>query len=87
MKHIKLFEEFNFPSQHAIDDMCDFIPMERHCELHGIDKESRFGKIVNVKFTKAKVFYDVLDDYLGVIFDMVDSAYVTSSELPNNEKL
>lgn len=86
MKRIKLFEQFvyeeetTFPSALSIDDAVNFKPMARHAEKYCIDQESRFGKIVAVRFTIAKVFYDVLDDYLGVIFDGVDSAYVEPSE-------
>jgi len=84
MKRIKLFEQFvyeaEFPSALGIDDCVNFKPMARHAEKYCIDQEKRFGKVVAVRFTIAKVFYDILDDYLGVIFDGVDSAYVEPSE-------
>jgi len=42
----------------------------------GISQQERFGTIVSVRFTKAKVFYDILDDYYGVIFKKVDFSNV-----------
>lgn len=51
--------------------------MKRHSDKLCIDgDEKRFGRIVSVKFTKSKVFYSILDDYYGIIFDDVDSCYV-----------
>lgn len=53
-----------------------FTPMERHCRQYGIEKSSGYGTITAIKFTKAKVFYDVVSDYWGILFDTVDSANV-----------
>ncbi len=88
MARIKLFEQFvfeaEFPSALDIDDCVSFVPMAHQAEEHAITREKRFGKVVAVRFTIAKVFYDVLDDYLGIIFKDVDSAMVEKSESREN---
>jgi hypothetical protein len=53
-----------------------FMPMERHCNKYGIEKAKGYGTITAVKFTKAKVFYDIVDEYWGFLFDSVDSSNV-----------
>lgn len=80
MKHLKLYEEFNFPSQMGIGDRVQFKPMARHCEEMSIKSEWGFGEVVAVRFTEAKVFYDVLCDYYGKVFDNVDSVNVKPSD-------
>jgi hypothetical protein len=42
----------------------------------GVEQEEMCGTIVAVRFTKAKVFYDILDDYYCKVFTNVDSSYV-----------
>lgn len=42
-------------------------------EQHPFDK---YGVIVSVRFTKAKVWYDILDDYTGNVFRDIDSCNV-----------
>lgn len=74
----KMNEEANFPAAHDIDDMIEFVPMYRQQQAHGISAEVRDGKVVAVRFSKMKVFYDILDIYYGVIFDNVDSSKVYS---------
>lgn len=69
-------EAQTFGSQFAIDEQVEFRPMYRHQQEHGIADENLTGTIVSVRFTRAKVFYDVLSDYHGIIFDKVDSAKV-----------
>lgn len=68
----------DFFSTHAIDDNVDFIPMYHQQIKHGISDESREGTIVAVRFTKPKVFYDILDEYYAIIFKNVDSVKVFS---------
>ncbi len=40
------------------------------------------GKIVAVKFTEGKVWYNVLDDYTGKVIEEIDSAYIKSFSTP-----
>lgn len=72
MKHIQLFEEFineaEFPAQFAIDDNVIFTT--------GPDEEPRYGKVAKVSFTKAKVWYDILDDYTGTVIKEIDSVFI-----------
>jgi hypothetical protein len=80
MEYILEYEEFNestnFPSAHSIDDIVNFIPMFRQTEELGITMEKQRGRIIAVRFTKAKVFYDIVDDYHGHLFNNVDSIKV-----------
>jgi hypothetical protein len=66
----------NFESKLNIDSNVLFTPMYRHCQEMGIKPGKMYGKVVSVRFTKAKVFYDVLDDYYGKVFSNVDSCNV-----------
>jgi hypothetical protein len=68
----------DFFSSHAIDDEIEFIPMFFQQQKLGITEDIREGKVVAVRFTKAKVFYDILDEYYGIIFENVDSSKVFS---------
>lgn len=68
------------PSKLQIDDKVSFIPMERHCKEMCIGKEESWGTIISVRFTKAKVWYEILDEYHGKIFDKVDSVNVWMPE-------
>jgi len=67
----------NFESKVTIDDDVLFTPMYRHCQTMGIEPEEMYGTVVAVKFTKAKVFYDILDDYYCEVFTNVDSTHVS----------
>jgi len=58
-----------------------FTPMARHREEFCINAEEHYGVVVAIKFTKAKVFYDVLCDYYGKVFEMVDSANAEAGKL------
>lgn len=69
-------ESVDFPSQIAIDDVVTFRPMAKHQEEMCIADEEFLGVVTMVHFSKAKVFYDILSDYHGIIFDKVDSAKV-----------
>jgi hypothetical protein len=69
----------DFFSSHAIDDEIEFIPMFFQQQKLGISEDIREGKVVAVRFTKAKVFYDILDEYYGIIFENVDSSKVFSA--------
>ena len=71
-----------FTSTLEIGQLIKFKPMQRHCEKYAIACSDGYGKITAVRFTKAKVFYDIIDDYYGLLFDNVDSCNVES--LNNN---
>ena len=73
----KLNEEANFPAQFAIDDAVSFVPMFKHQQLYGISNDQLDGIVTAVRFSKAKVFYDIVDEYYGKLFDEVDSCKVT----------
>jgi hypothetical protein len=75
MKHIKLYEDFlneeaSFPSQFEIDEPVSFITAP--------GDDARWGTVVKVSFTKAKVWYDILDDYTATVAEDIDSAFVKS---------
>ena len=53
----------------------DLEPNKKDEELEYIPQYG-FGKIVAVKFTEAKVWYDVLDDYTGKVREGLDSCYI-----------
>jgi hypothetical protein len=82
MKNIPTFDNFlyegatEFPSAYSIDDKVDFVPSAKQADDRKITRDYRFGTIVKVSFSKAKVFYDILDDYYGEIFTNVDSSFV-----------
>jgi hypothetical protein len=88
MKHIKLYEDFlneetQFPAQFEIDEAVSFITAP--------GDDERWGTIVKVSFTKAKVWYDILDDYTAQVIEDVDSSFVKTLksdiklEEPTNE--
>lgn len=66
--------EFN--SKFAINDEVEFQPMYRQQQEMGISHEPMDGKIVAVRFTEAKVFYDVFNNYWGKVFENVASEKV-----------
>lgn len=68
------------PSNFQIGDEVSFRPMYRHQQEMGIADDAMDGKVVAVKFTPAKVFYDILDDYHSKVFDGVDSRKVWKEE-------
>lgn len=75
MKHLKLFENFvneetQFPAQFEIDEPVSFKTAEEDSE--------RWGTVVKVSFTKAKVWYDILDDYTATVIEDIDSVFVKS---------
>lgn len=69
------------PSNLQINDDVTFRPMYRHQQEFGIADEQLDGKITAVKFTEAKVFYDVYSPYHGKIFDGIDSVKVYKEEI------
>lgn len=69
-----------FFSNFSIDEEVAFVPMYRHCKQMGIEQERTDGKIVAVRFTKSKVFYDILDNYYAKVFENVSSSNVYSVE-------
>ena len=76
----------NFDSKLSIDDLITFTPMFRQAKKMGIKQEEIDGTVVAVRFTKAKVFYDILDDYYGKVFTNVDSSYVNKIEVSKKLK-
>lgn len=65
-----------FESSRSIEDPVLFTPMAEHCQEFGVSKNQRHGIIVAVRFTKKKVFYDILDEYYARIFEKVDATNV-----------
>lgn len=72
----------DFTSTLGIDQKVEFTPMQRHCLAYSIASEVLYGTITAVRFTKAKVFYDIIDDYFGILFDSVDSSKVFGLNFP-----
>jgi len=70
-----------FFSSFAIGEAVEFRPMKRHQNSLGITDEFLEGTIMAVRFTEAKVFYDVYNNYWGVLFDGVDSCKVKEVKL------
>lgn len=66
-------------SKFSIDDACSFIPMYTQQQSLGISGDEREGQIVAIRFTKPKVWYDILDEYTGTVFTNVDSSKVYAS--------
>lgn len=71
------------PSAQQINDDVTFRPMYRHQQNLGISDEVMDGKVVSVRFTESKVFYDVYSDYYGKIFKNVDSIKVNGLRTVN----
>lgn len=65
-----------FEAQFDIGTEVLYIPMYKHQQSKGIEGEKLSGMIVAVRFTKAKVMYDILDECSAVIFENVDAANV-----------
>lgn len=73
----------DFFSSHAINDEVEFQPMYRQQQEMGISHEPMEGKVVAVRFTEAKVFYDIYNNYWGKVFEGVSSEKVFAlSESP-----
>ncbi len=66
----------NFETQFTIMDSVLFVPMSIQTEAMVIKKEERYGTVVAIRITRAKIFYDILDDYTSTIFSDVDSCNV-----------
>ncbi len=65
-----------FPCTYTHDQQVSFIPMHRDCERLAIAHSLLRGRIIGIRFTKAKVLFDIVDDYYGELFRDVDSAKV-----------
>lgn len=65
-----------YQSNFRITDEVTFRPMYKQQVDLGIADEELEGKITAVKFTEAKVFYDVYSPYWGKVFENVDSVKV-----------
>lgn len=63
----------NFESQFAIGELLYFRPMYRQQQELGISPENLEGQVCAVRFTEAKVFYDLYNNYYGHLFRDVDS--------------
>lgn len=62
----------NYPSAFAIDEFVSFNP-----QIFELDEVSWVrGQIIGIEFTRAKVFYTIVDDYHGEVFRKVDSTRV-----------
>ena len=68
--------EHEFKSAIGIEQKVTFKPMERHRAKYSIVGDKSFGTVIAVRFTKAKVFYDIVDEYWGILFDNIDSINV-----------
>lgn len=71
------------PSKLQIDDQVSFFPMEKDCQEMQIAKDEMCGTITAVRFTKAKVWYEILDDYHAKIFTVTSN----NAWIPNKENL
>lgn len=69
-----------FFSNFEINDEVVFVPRYRQARELGIAQEKINGNIVSVKFTEAKVFYDIYSPYWGEIFKDVQSNDVSVSK-------
>lgn len=69
-------KEYKFSSLYTHDDRVQFRPMYLNQQEYGIADDWFYGRIVAIRFTKAKVFYDIVDDYRGYLFRDVDSVKV-----------
>jgi hypothetical protein len=67
-----LNEEVNLPAAHGVGDNVQYVT--------GEGDETRYGTVARVSFTKAKVWYDILDDVMGDVIEEVDSAFVSKIE-------
>ncbi len=67
----------DFFSNYDMNEEVTFTPMYKHVKDWGIAPEELEGKVVAVRFTEAKVFYDLYNNYWGKIFDNVSSDKVT----------
>lgn len=80
-------ETSQLPSNFQIDDLVTFLPMSHQILDLALDEEWRDGTVIAVRFTKRKVFYDILDEHMGVIFNNVDSANVRAlGDYPDDEE-
>lgn len=68
--------EFN--SQFEMGQQVEFVPTFKQQQDMGIAGEELDGTIVAVKFTEAKVWYDVLSPYHGIVFQGIPSNKVTA---------
>ncbi len=80
-------EDVSFTSSLEINDRVRFQPMAWQADELGIAQEYGFGTITAVRFTPAKVFYDIIDDYYGILFSDVDSSYVDKANLPDPDTM
>lgn len=76
MRLYEFLNEKEYSSFFEIGDNVWFLPMERHIDKLKIIKNYNRGHIINIKFSKSKVFYDIVDDYYGYFFDNIDSINV-----------
>lgn len=74
----------DFFSQFTINDKVEFRPMYKHQQMHGIGDEILEGQVMAVRFTEAKVFYDVYNNYWGKLFEGVASEKVFGYPEPLN---
>lgn len=75
-----------FEAKFAIGDEINFRPMYKHQKDLGIADEDLDGTVVAVKFTEAKVFYDVYSPYWGKLFENVTSEKTWKEDIINAPK-
>lgn len=69
-----------FSSQFDVDEKVEFVVSARDADKMKIEREWSDGQIVAVRFTKSKVFYDVLSEYYGFVFRDIDSCGVRQKQ-------
>jgi hypothetical protein len=74
-EYVELYEG-KYESLFDIGETVEFTPMYRHLEQYSIKREKYWGTITATRFTAGKVFYDIVDDYWGHLFEGVDSGLV-----------
>jgi hypothetical protein len=63
-------------SNFGMNEEVEFLPRLKQCQEIGIEQEPLDGTIKGIRFTEAKVFYDVYNPYYGIIFTSIQSQNV-----------
>ena len=72
-----IIKEEVLDSLYTFGNVVNFTPMQWQSKKYDITQAELVGEIIAVRFTKAKVFYDIVDDYWGYMFKNVDSALIS----------
>lgn len=71
-----------FFSTYGINQRVIFSPMALHNKMWAVATDNEgYGTIIAIRFTESKVFYDIVDEYFGRLFEGVDSCLVHSDEV------